>query len=95
MEVKTMEYQDSEVYRDDEAPAPWIKMIPTEDGGADLEFDTTSPQYHLLEALAEIKGVSIEDVIVESIDLIWSELLKTNPCFEDVLGFHEAFEPGF
>ncbi len=90
-----MEYQDSEVYRDEEAPAPWIRMIPTENGGTVLEVDPTSPQYHLLKAVAKLKGLSIEDFITESVDLIWSELVKTNPCFEDVLGFHEAFEPGF
>lgn len=88
-----MEYQDSEVYRkESEGNEKWLTVIENEDGSVTFEMDTDSSPYILLAAIAEVRGVSVETVLEESIHLFWNNLITDHPHLADILEFWKAFD---
>ena len=87
-----MEYQDSEVYREEsENNKNWLTIIEHEDGSATFEMDTDSPPYILLAAIAEVRGVSVQTVLDESIQAYWDNLITDHPHLAEILEFWKAF----
>ena len=88
-----MKYQDSEVYREEsEGNENWLTVIENEDGSVTFEMDNDSPHYILLATIAEVRGVSIETVLDESIQAYWDNLILDNPHLVEILEFQNTFD---
>lgn len=89
-----MEYQDSEVYREEQEEGPKEYIFHkgyTEDGEAIVEIDTSWPLYPLLEAIATVRRLTIPDLLLELLKAERERTALEDPLFEEFIQFRLAF----